>query len=150
MDQSALQPAGITLKGINHPEIISELSRILLDYEAALLVNDIAKLNDYFWTNECTVRYGVAEQSYGYAAIEHYRRLAAPVSRQRQLRHTVITSFGADAASICTEFFVPGSARLGRQTQTWVRFAAGWKIVAAHVSEIAMPATPKMSAERVD
>ena len=26
----------------------------------------------------------------------------------------------------------------GRQTQTWVRFGEGWRIVAAHVSEVAL------------
>jgi hypothetical protein len=142
MTDLSLQPAGMIEKGVNHPEIINELSRIFLDYEAALLANDIDRLNAYFWNSECTVRYGVAEQSYGHAAIEHYRRLATPVNPQRRLRHTVITSFGADAASICTEFFIPGSAGLGRQTQTWVHFSSGWKIVAAHVSEIATPTTP--------
>jgi hypothetical protein len=34
-----------------------------------------------------------------------------------------------------TLFGYPGSAVLGRQSQTWVRLPLGWRIVAAHVSE---------------
>jgi hypothetical protein len=33
-----------------------------------------------------------------------------------------------------TEFRRIGSDRIGRQTQSWVRFAEGWRVVAAHVS----------------
>ena len=42
-----------------------------------------------------------------------------------------------DVAVASTLFYrdtAPG--RVGRQMQTWVRFAEGWKIVAAHVSII--------------
>lgn len=52
----------------------------------------------------------------------------------RDLRHTTITTFGADMAVCSTEFTREGSARLGRQQQTWVRFPYGWRIVAAQVS----------------
>ena len=30
----------------------------------------------------------------------------------------------------------PASGKIGRQMQTWVRFADGWHVVAAHVSLI--------------
>ena len=36
-----------------------------------------------------------------------------------------------------TEFRRDGDPRVGRQSQTWVRFADGWRVVAAHVSLIA-------------
>ena len=36
-----------------------------------------------------------------------------------------------------TEFRRDGSARIGRQSQTWVRIAEGWRVVAAHVSLLA-------------
>jgi hypothetical protein len=39
-----------------------------------------------------------------------------------------------------TEFRREGSPRLGRQSQTWVRFPQGWRVVAAHVSLIDLPA----------
>ncbi len=36
-----------------------------------------------------------------------------------------------------TEFRREGNERIGRQSQTWVRFAEGWRVAAAHVSLIA-------------
>ena len=53
--------------------------------------------------------------------------------------NTVINSVGADVAVVSTEFTAPNTSKVGRQTQTWVRFATGWKIVAAHVSQIEPP-----------
>jgi hypothetical protein len=52
----------------------------------------------------------------------------------RTLVHTVITTFGRDFATTSTEFQRRGSNAIGRQQQTWVRFAEGWRVVAAHVS----------------
>jgi hypothetical protein len=46
----------------------------------------------------------------------------------------VITTFGRDAATAMTLFVREGSTRTGRQSQTWIRSAEGWRIVAAHVS----------------
>jgi Protein of unknown function (DUF3225) len=58
----------------------------------------------------------------------------------RKTAETVISSYGRDAAVASTLFYrdaAPG--KVGRQMQTWVRFAEGWKIVAAHVSIIDEP-----------
>ena len=49
----------------------------------------------------------------------------------------MITTYGRDFATAMTEFRRDGSARNGRQSQTWVRFPEGWRVVAAHVSLIA-------------
>ena len=54
----------------------------------------------------------------------------------RTLGHTVVTTFGEDFATAMTEFRREGAPLVGRQSQTWVRFAEGWKVVAAHVSVI--------------
>jgi hypothetical protein len=37
---------------------------------------------------------------------------------------------------VSTLFGYPRGQAEGRQTQTWVRFAEGWRIIAAHVSEV--------------
>jgi hypothetical protein len=37
------------------------------------------------------------------------------------------------------EFVRAGYDKIGRQSQTWVRLAEGWRIVAAHVSAIDAP-----------
>jgi len=55
----------------------------------------------------------------------------------RRLEKTSITTFGRDFATTSTLFrrdSAPG--KTGRQMQTWVRMAEGWRVVAAHVSLI--------------
>jgi hypothetical protein len=46
----------------------------------------------------------------------------------------VITTYGRDFATANIEFRRAGAAKTGRQSQTWVRTDAGWRVVAAHVS----------------
>jgi len=45
-----------------------------------------------------------------------------------------ITTFGADFAVANITFTREGEPRVGRQSQSWVRFPTGWQVVAAHVS----------------
>ena len=42
--------------------------------------------------------------------------------------------YGDAFATADAEFFRGNSDRRGRQTQSWVKFADGWKVVSAHVS----------------
>jgi hypothetical protein len=80
-----------------------------------------------------TVRYGLNDVQHGYGEIVAFRATQAPFDRE--LDHTVITSYGTDCATAQTQFIrddAPG--RVGRQTQVWVRTEAGWKVAAAHVS----------------
>jgi len=35
---------------------------------------------------------------------------------------------------VTTEFVPDDEAPVGRQSQTWIRFDEGWRVVAAHVS----------------
>jgi len=123
---------------INLPEVVAEVSDAFLQYETALLANDVTLLNDFFLDSTHTVRYGLAEHSYGAAAIRAYRKQATPVDARRRLSNTIITTIGRDAASASTEFSIPGSELVGRQTQVWARTASGWKIIAAHVSAISL------------
>ena len=119
---------------INRPDILNEVRAEFERYEAALVANDVPVLNDFFWSSEHTVRYGIAEESYGITAVRRYRAIAKPVQPGRKLANTVITTFGDSFASVCTEFEDEELSTVGRQTQTWVRFAQGWKIVSAQVS----------------
>lgn len=121
---------------INLPEIVDEVRSVFEAYEAALKRNDAATLNELFWNSPYALRYGIAEQHLGIAAIREWRAHAPPILASRRLRNTVITSFGRDTASVCTEFLADDVPGVGRQTQMWVRFKAGWRIVAAHVSII--------------
>ena len=126
---------------INIPEVQAEVEAAFRRYEAALVANDVAVLDEMFHQGEHTIRYGGAENLYGYVAIRDFRAGRPSHGLQRQLSGTVITSFGQDAAVASTLFHRTGMpGKVGRQTQTWIRFADGWKVVAAHVSVIAEPA----------
>jgi len=58
----------------------------------------------------------------------------------RQLKNTVIVSYGRDMATANTEFQREGSEVRGRQSQVWLRTEQGWRIVAAHLSLMPAPA----------
>jgi hypothetical protein len=119
---------------INRPEILAEVQAAFERYERALGENDIAVLNELFWHSDSTVRYGIAEQLYGYNAIAGFRAGRDPVDLKRELTKVVFTSYGEDFATASCEFRRVASGKVGRQMQTWLRTPAGWKIVAAHVS----------------
>lgn len=119
---------------INRPEIVAEVTQQFLRYEAALMANDIATLNELFWNSPHTIRFGLAEQAYGHAAIAGVRAARNTSDLARTLGHTVITTYGTDFATASCEYKRNVSARFGRQMQTWIRTSDGWRVVAAHVS----------------
>ena len=119
---------------INIPQIVAEVEAVFARYEDALVNNRIEVLDELFWDSPTTVRYGLAENLVGIEAIRAYRSARLPISLARSLERTVITTYGRDMATAMTEFHRPGNPRVGRQSQTWVRFPQGWRVVAAHVS----------------
>jgi ketosteroid isomerase-like protein len=121
---------------LNNPEAVAQVRDVFARYEAALLAHDVEAINDFFLDSAVTVRLGIEEHGYGIDAIRTYRRRAQPVAANRRLQHTTISTIGSAAASVTTEFVVPGANMIGRQTQTWALTTDGWKIVAAHVSEV--------------
>jgi len=125
---------------IDLPEVLAEVTAQFQRYEKALVSNDVAVLDELFRNDPRTLRYGIAENLYGYEAIMAFRSARSPVGLMRRTDQTVITTYGRDTAVASTLFYrdnAPG--RVGRQMQTWVRFPEGWKIVAAHVSIIDEP-----------
>jgi hypothetical protein len=83
----------------------------------------------------------VAEHQYGLEAIKAYRRVAPSTGLERRLEDVIITTYGRDVAVASALFYrdnVPG--KVGRQMQTWIRMADGWRVAAAHVSIIDAPA----------
>lgn len=122
---------------IDIAEIRAEVAAAFARYEAALQSNDVATLNALFHRSPETIRYGVAENLYGYDEIAAFRGARSSAGLARELSRTVITTYGRDTAVASTLFrraTMPG--KLGRQMQTWVRLPEGWQIVAAHVSLI--------------
>lgn len=124
---------------INIPEIHAEVTAAFERYERALVSNDIAVLNELFWNSPHTLRLGMTENLYGYAAITGFRSARSPVGLARRLRNTVITTYGRDFATANTEFLRDSTPRIGRQSHTWLRLPEGWRIVAAHVSYMDEP-----------
>lgn len=134
---SALEGTDPPLAGaVNLPHVVAQLRAAFDAYETALVRHNVAKLDDFFWYDPQTVRYGVAENLYGGEAIRVYRMACAPVHPQRRIDRVVITTFGEDFATVAAEFSAPDTEANGRQLQTWARFAHGWRVVAAHVSLI--------------
>jgi hypothetical protein len=124
---------------INLPAVLHEVTTAFERYEQALVNNDVAVLDELFWDSPLTLRYGATENLYGYAAIQAFRAGRSAQGLSRELRHTVITTYGHDFATANTEFVRQGSDKTGRQSQTWIRTPAGWRVVAAHVSLLAVP-----------
>lgn len=119
---------------INRPEVHAEVSAVFARYEDALVNNRVDVLDELFWPSAHTVRYGVGENLHGIAAIRAFRIARPSQGLARTLHHTVITTFGTDFATASTEFQREGSAKAGRQSQTWCRIGGRWVVVAAHVS----------------
>jgi hypothetical protein len=119
---------------INLPDVLAQVSAAFARYEQALVSNDVAVLDELFWDSPHTLRYGATENLYGYSAIQAFRAGRPAVGLQREILRTEITTYGQDFATANVEFQRVGSARTGRQSQTWVRTDDGWRVVAAHVS----------------
>ncbi|MES2605327.1 MAG: oxalurate catabolism protein HpxZ [Pseudomonadota bacterium] len=119
---------------INQPLTLQEVEQVFDAYEKALVGNDMAKLDELFWNDAATLRYGAGENLVGFDAIQAFRlqRPSANLARTVTSRH--ITTFGTDYAVANITFTKVGESRIGRQTQTWVKFPNGWHVVAAHVS----------------
>lgn len=120
---------------INAPHVVNEVTAAFYRYEQALMTNDVAVLDELFWKDPLTLRYGVTENLYGHAEIAQYRGARSPLGLARKLLKVVITTYGNDFGTANCEFERGG--KIGRQSHTWVRTSAGWRIVAAHVSMLA-------------
>ncbi len=128
---------------INLPEIVTEVTAVFNRYEKALVSNDVLTLNELFWDSPNTIRYGLGEQAYGHAAIAGVRAARDPKDLMRTLTRTVITTYGTDFATASCEYRRVSSGKFGRQMQTWLRTADGWRVVAAHVTlfDAVLPST---------
>ena len=58
---------------IDDPEILAEVRAAFAAYEAALVGNDVAALDAFFWRDARALRYGAGENLYGHAAIAAFR-----------------------------------------------------------------------------
>ena len=127
----------LPLVDIDIPDVKAEVEAAFARYEEALVSNDVCALQALFRDDSRTIRFGGSETLYGMDAIRSFRLARSPIGLARRLERTVITTYGHDFATASTLFYrenAPG--KVGRQMQSWVRFADGWQVVAAHVSVI--------------
>lgn len=121
---------------VNDPETVEELRQIYPLYEAALDHNDVEVLTGMFWASPHAIRMGAGENLYGVEEIEAFRKSRPATNLSRRVIRLEIVTFGKDFGSITLEFERDGQEGVmrGRQSQVWVRFDEGWRIVSAHVS----------------
>lgn len=125
---------------VSLPDVLAEVEAAFARYERALVANDLAVLDELFWADPRTVRYGLGEVLYGIEAIRAFRGARPAQGLARVLERTAITTFGRDFATASTLFTREGApGKLGRQQQSWARMPPGWRVVAAHVSLIPAP-----------
>jgi len=118
---------------IDDPDVLAEVTAAFYEYERALMADDVPAMDRLFADAPTTVRYGVGEVLYGADEIREFRK-GRGGSPQRKLGRVAITTYGDSFATANAEFFRERSERRGRQSQAWVKFADGWKVVSAHVS----------------
>jgi hypothetical protein len=133
---------------INDPAVVRELTELYPRYESALVNNDVETLIAMFWASPHTVRFGATENLHGIDEIVAFRKGRSPANLARTIDRLDIAAFGNDLGEVSLEFsrLTDNGAVRGRQSQTWVRFPEGWRIVAAHVSILptTFPSTPTL------
>ncbi|HVH24437.1 MAG TPA: AtzH-like domain-containing protein [Pseudonocardia sp.] len=122
---------------LDRSEVVAQVRAAFDRYERALADGDLAVLTELFWADPRCVRFGVADRQQGAAEITDWRRANQGVPAGRRLSETRVLAVADHTAVVTTLFGYPGRAVDGRQSQLWVRFPEGWRIVAAHVSELA-------------
>ncbi|HEX3141106.1 MAG TPA: oxalurate catabolism protein HpxZ [Rhizobacter sp.] len=122
---------------INRPDVLAEVTAAFERYEDALVHNKVEVLDELFWNSPHTLRYGATENLYGYDAIRAFRAARPATGLARQLLRVAITSYGDSFATANCEFQREGGVRPGRQSQTWMKTPAGWRVISAHVSLLA-------------
>jgi hypothetical protein len=116
---------------VNLPEVRDEVTECFLAYDEALLAGDVAALDRWFFDGPEATRFGIGQELYGSAEIAGWRRTAPPLVRAPLRRYDVVT-LATDVAVVTAEFDDAGA--VGRQSQTWVRSDAGWRVLSGHVS----------------
>jgi len=120
---------------VNRPDVVAELTAMYDRYETALMADDRSVLDVLFWNSPTTIRYTTTNQN-GYDAIKADREATSRGGGaiKREIRRMTVTTYGDAYGTVNVEYFRPSSQRHGRQSQVWVKFAEGWRVVSAHVS----------------
>jgi hypothetical protein len=118
---------------LDDPAVLAEVRAVFDRYEAALMANETSVLDEIFWADPRTVRFGITEILYGHAAICAFRS-SVKAYAQRIQRKVHIVAFGRDFAATHLEYERVGTGLIGRETKIMARMPEGWRVVSAHVS----------------
>ena len=122
----------------NSAQALAELQQAFDLYEDALVHNKVDVLDALFWDSPHTLRYGAKENLNGYDEIKAFRAARPSVGLSRNILERHIVTFGSHMGVANVTFARSSEPRIGRQSQTWVKFdldfADGWRVVSAHVS----------------
>jgi 1-carboxybiuret hydrolase subunit AtzH-like protein len=113
---------------------VEEVRACFLAYESALVAGNVAQMNEWFIDDPRVIRFGIADEQWGAEAVRRWRRTAVPVAPGRALVDTDVVIWSEHVAVVTTLIRYPGTAELGRQSQTWIRIGGDWRIAHAHVS----------------
>ena len=125
---------------INNPTVLAEVTAAFERYEKALNSNDVATLDELFWNNPNTLRFGVGEQLYGYDQIAAFRAGRDPgFVVHRDLLKVWIVTYGRDFGTANCEFRRHGSSDRPAEPH-----------LAAHARGLAHRRRPRLAARRAD
>ena len=119
---------------LNDAEVLAELNAAFDRYEDALIHNKVEVLDELFWDDSLTLRFGAKENLFGVDEIKAFRASRPSVGLSRTIITRHIVTFGQAMGVANITFKRSSEPRMGRQSQTWVKFAEGWRVVSAHVS----------------
>ncbi len=121
---------------INDPATVAEVTAAFEAYERALMVNDLPMLDAFSWNSAHVVRYGTRENLYGAEEIAAFRRARVGGAPARDMTRVAICTFDQNFGTTCIEYVSATGGYVGRQMQSWALLPEGWRIVAAHVSNM--------------
>ena len=121
---------------IDKPATVGQARALFDRYERALMANDTPVLDEIFWADPRTVRFGITEVLFGHDAIRAFRA-GIKAYAQRVQKRVAITAFGDDFATTNLIYERVGSGVIGRETKIMARLPEGWRVVSAHVSLLA-------------
>jgi len=102
-------------------------------YEAALMSNDVAALDDLFLNSEQTIRADHVAVLLGHDAIARFRASRTTGAPTRTIVGVHVRKLSDDTSLVLAETCRPNGA-CGLQTQVWTNTEDGWKVAYAHVS----------------
>ena len=106
---------------VDLPDVLAEVTAQCARYEAALVSNDVAVLDELFRADPRTLRYGIGENLYGYDAIAAFR--AENRKKFPTYWNAPVPSFGPLEARIAIIGLAPG---LHGANQTGRPFTGDW------------------------